>query len=207
MIFGVLAFGIVCLVVIRLLTRSRDSAALKHYKQREQINRTALAEAVKASKARRNGRRSRSAELPARQTDTHVRTPWGWPGGPSGRPQAGMSDNMRIFTDRLVRQKQLNDAEAVSLRTNGSIRALLEDRYGRVDRGMTQMRYEKVKRPLLRDPSEPQDQLENLGTAEAERLRRKLKLLKSMSDNDTAGSKGKDLRYVQLKDIKQPWGW
>jgi hypothetical protein len=78
---------------------------------------------------------------------------------------------------------------------------------------MTEIEYQKVKRPLLRDPNEPFDQLDNLGSVEAHRLRQKLQFLSAMNpDTVQPGEKNKngkkiEFRYVELKDLKQPWGW
>lgn len=115
---------------------------------------------------------------------------------------------MRKFTDRLVREKQLAQPGS-----SGSIRALLEDRYRPATRDMTEIPYHKVKRPLLRNPSEPFDQMDNLGRAESQRLRQKLQFLSAMNadsaeQGDTNKNRKKvEFRYVELKDLKQPWGW
>jgi hypothetical protein len=142
------------------------------------------------------------------------RTPWGWPGAEKeSAQQPHISDTVRTFTDRLVRQKQLVQSDRTA--ASGSIRALLEDRYGPVDRGMAEIPYHKVKRPLLRDPAEMHDQLDNLGSAEARQLRKKLQFLSAMNNEQQAGgqsdglkkSRKVEFRYVELKDLKQPWGW
>jgi hypothetical protein len=140
----------------------------------------------------------------------HYRTPWGWPGAhQAGMVEPpGLSDTVRNFTDRLMREKQL--VQPGQKTNSGSIRALLEDRYGPAS-GMREISYQKVKRPLLRDPSEQHDQLDNLGKLETSKLRRKLEFLSAMNNEvaaDKAGTKKRiEFRYVELKDLKQPWGW
>jgi len=115
---------------------------------------------------------------------------------------------MQSLTERLLREKDLVSSPSADPRISGSIRALLEDRYGRVDRqSMAEIEYQKVKPPRLRDPSEPHDQMDNFGTSEAERIRQKLKLLNAMNGVPAAVEEPKELRYVDLKDVKRPWGW
>jgi len=115
---------------------------------------------------------------------------------------------MQLLTDRLLKEKDLVSRASADPRISGSIRALLEDRYGRVNRqSMAEIEYQKVKPPRLRDPSEPHDQMDNFGTREAERIRQKLKLLTAMNGVPAAAEEAKELRYVELKDIKRPWGW
>jgi len=142
----------------------------------------------------------------------HVRTPWGWPRHEErnrvGASSRNLSDRMQLLTDRLLKEKDLVSRASADPRISGSIRALLEDRYGRVNRqSMAEIEYQKVKPPRLRDPSEPHDQMDNFGTREAERIRQKLKLLTAMNGVPAAAEEAKELRYVELKDIKRPWGW
>lgn len=142
----------------------------------------------------------------------HVRTPWGWPGHQEqnrvGESAEGMSPRLRSFSERLVREKMLASSPSSNPRVSNSIRALLEDRYGRVNRqSMAEMEYQKVKAPRLRDPREPHDQMDNFGTKEAERIRQKLKLLTAMNGVPVVEEEKKALRYVELKDVKRPWGW
>jgi hypothetical protein len=122
--------------------------------------------------------------------------------------QAGLTDAMLELTDRLVREKQLVETRSTNPRTSGSVRALLEDRYGRVNKdSMDTIEYYPVKRPLLRDPSQPHDQMDNFGSNEAERIRNKLKRVVAMRSNPAEASGRDELRYVEIKDVKQPWGW
>ena len=117
----------------------------------------------------------------------HVRTPWGWPRHEERNRLGGappdVSRSTKSYADRLLREKKKNgESVPANSRSKSSIRALLEDRYGRANRQtMTEMQYQKVKAPRLRDPSEPHDQMDNVGTREAERIRQQLKLLTAMN--------------------------
>jgi hypothetical protein len=228
-IFAILVVGLLTIAAVRLATRSKNPDLLLQYEARKKASR-------QLARDHSSGKSKRKANIPAvdangnsvmavkslrqRHYDKHPhnRTPWGWPGA-SKDPSApqGISQAVRNFTDRMMREKQLVQPKGNT--SNGSIRALLEDRYAPVDRGMTEIPYQKVKRPLLRDPSEQHDQLDNLGGAEARQLRKKLQLLAAMDTANTVNgaadgkasgsgnSKKPEFRYVELKDIKQPWGW
>ena len=141
----------------------------------------------------------------------HVRTPWGWARHEErnrGENRQSFSESMRSFSDRLFRPKELVNNPKNDKRVHGSIRALLEDRYGRVSRqSAAAIEYQKVKAPRLRDPSAPHDQMDNFGTREAERVRQKLKLIKAMNAVPEAAQQNSEVRYVDLKDVKRPWGW
>ena len=66
-------------------------------------------------------------------------TPWGWPGGTVGGPVAnrdrwgeGLPMTLGRWVDSLVVQKRtVDDDPDYRIRTHASIRALVEDRYGR----------------------------------------------------------------------------
>ncbi|MEJ8568200.1 hypothetical protein [Elongatibacter sediminis] len=199
-ILAVLCVGLVCLCFIRFAVRSQNAALLDYHKRQSRDRRAA---------AGKNGRATPAARrVLARQT-RQIRSPWGWPGHSQlkNSPRRGLSSTLQSLTDQLIREKQVNSGS--DSRRNQSIRALLEDRYGRVrQEQMPEIHYEKVKPPRLRDPSEPHDQMDNFGSREAQRVRRKLQYLKSMGDKAKAPGNGtKRMRYVALKDIRQPWGW
>lgn len=214
----VLAIGLVCLFIVRLATRSKNPDLLLQYQARKKAARKMTVQQTSDDSDFANpsaawqgtpvikSQRERLAEK------THYRTPWGWPSVERQNGSQGVSEAVRNFTDRLVKEKQLLQPGG-SNAGKGSIRALLEDRYGPVNRDMTEIPYQKVKRPLLRDPSEQHDQLDNLGSAESRRVRQKLQFLSAMNNvEDGSGSAAKgtkkvEFRYVELKDLKQPWGW
>jgi hypothetical protein len=213
-ILAVLVIGLVCLAVIRLVSKRGSSDALARLQERQKALEVARKEAMKP-----RGKRGTRSKVPGRAVPSspvlqreilHVRTPWGWPNHPGSSSQsAGLSGAMQSLTDRLVREKKLAHSPDTNHRVNGSVRALLEDRYGRVNRGQPDtIPYQKVKKPLLRDPKEPHDQMDNFGTAEAERIRQKLRNVNAMGGTSGSGkSSSGSPRYVEIKDIKQPWGW
>jgi len=213
-ILAVLIVGLVAFNIVRFATRSQNPDLLQQYESRKSALRKLATGRAGARKSDETGQQEPQVKSlrQRRQDGVPQRTPWGWPGAQStySQPQ-GISEAVRNLTDRLVREKKLAGHD----RSSGSIRALLEDRYGPVDKGMTEIPYEKVKRPLLRDPSEPFDQLDNLGSAESRQLRKKLQFLSAMNtdeaDKDSARGTQKsrkvEFRYVELKDLKQPWGW
>jgi hypothetical protein len=217
-VFVVLVIGMMCLFIVRLATRSKNPDLLLQYEARKKT--------ARKQSAARTGNNSDPANtntagqgtpviksLRDRHVEkTHYRTPWGWPSVERQSNPQGVSQAVRNFTDRLVKEKQVLQPGG-SNAGNDSIRALLEDRYGPVNKDMTEIPYQKVKRPLLRDPSEQHDQLDNLGSAESRRLRQKLQFLSAMtnvedgSGNAAKGTRKVEFRYVELKDLKQPWGW
>jgi hypothetical protein len=212
-ILAILVIGLVCIAVVRFATRSQNPDLLLQYMAREKAARQAA-----ARQSDRYGDNAKTQPLPVikslrerHQEKIHYRTPWGWPGSQKEiAHHQGITETVRSFTDRLVREKQLVQSNAAA--GNGSIRALLEDRYGPVNRGMKEIPYQRVKRPLLRDPSEQHDQLDNLGSAEVRQLRKKLQFLSAMTSDELAEGQIKStkkvaFRYVELKDLKQPWGW
>jgi len=212
-IMAVLVIGLVCFTMIRLIARRGNSHSLQRYYE----NQKALALAKKAALRKSGKRTKRTAKeitaAPSRATlhreIQQVRTPWGWPNAQSGNTPTGLTGSMQSLTDRLIREKKLTRTRSNDLRASNSVRALLEDRYGRVNRDQpTTVEYRKVKKPLLRDPSEPHDQMDNFGVSEAERIRKKLRNVSSMTHIGTSPRKPKsEHRYVNVKDIKQPWGW
>ncbi len=115
---------------------------------------------------------------------------------------------MQSFVNRLVRQRELVSSPSNNPRISGSVRALLEDRYGRINKdGMESIEYSKVKRPLLRDPSEFYDQMDDFDSRESERIQLKIMNVVSMSSHEGFPPRNPDFRYVAIKDVKQPWGW
>lgn len=211
-ILAVLVIGLICLVTIRFNFKVETNQPPSRFPflrrpRADAGNETTRGEAVPAS-----AHSARATKPALDRALLHVRTPWGWPMHEErnrvGEPRRGLSARVQSFTDRLLREKDLVSSPSGDPRISGSIRALLEDRYGRVNRqSMAEIEYQKVKPPRLRDPSEPHDQMDNFGTREAERIRQKLKLLTAMNKLPDAVKEPKELRYVELKDIKRPWGW
>jgi len=151
---------------------------------------------------------SNPSPVTARQLQT-VRTPWGWPqhdhSGKQKADKAEISHSLRRFADKLIDPKKTKQDDEYLEKRNASIRALLEDRYGRASR-MTEMPYRKVKAPLLRDPSKPYDQLDNMPSSKAGSVISALRR-QSKSARDIAAFPRKSGGSINLGEIKTPWGW
>jgi hypothetical protein len=183
-----LVVGVVCLYLLRFATQSRNRTLRRRYETDQGQS------ALKRAKQR-------------------LAAPWGWPGH-LPRQQAGRTGwvaALHSLAERLTRQKQLAETALSDPRRSNNIRALVEDRYGRViHERMSEIPYQRVKRPLLRDPSEPHDQMDNLGTAKAERIRRQLQspaLIKAEARPSRGRQQGSPREQLKLQDVKLPWGW
>ena len=109
------------------------------------------------------------------------------------------------FADKLIHEKTNVDDQEYLKKRNASVRALLEDRYGRSAR-MSEIEYNKVKAPLLRDPGAPHDQMDNFPSGKAGQLAKMLKR-QSRTLPGEVRPVGKDARRADLKNLKTPWGW
>lgn len=151
---------------------------------------------------------SKPSPVTARQLQT-VRTPWGWPQhGQSSKQKtthAEMSHSLRGLADKLLNPKKTKEDQDYLEKRNASIRALLEDRYGRASR-MKEMPYQKVKAPLLRDPSRPYDQLDSMPSSKADMVVSRLSR-QSSSAKAIKLSASKLNQAADGKHIKTPWGW
>lgn len=209
-ILAVLIIGLMCIAAIRFFGRRSESPGTDLKRRATPANRTA-AGSRKADRQDAAARASASATIAREMQRTP--TPWGWANHKAFNrlddQGSGLSAAMQSITDRLLREKTLAGNGYRDSRTAESLRALLEDRYAPVNKDrMTEMEFTKVNRPLLRDPSEPHDQMDNLGTRNAERISTKLgrvvapgPLVKKPARLDD------DFRYVEVKDVKLPWGW
>jgi len=160
------------------------------------------------SKSRRLSHRNVSLE----QQAMRIPTPWGWPHykhnnyGASEMPS--ISTAVRSFSDALMREKQEVAAPSSDPRISGSLRALLEDRYARVNKNpINEIPYEPVKLPSSRDPSVPFDQMENFGTREAESIRNRIDQSAEPDDRQSAAKTSFLKHPVDVKKLKVPWGW
>lgn len=177
-----------------------------------------LRESRRAKEAERRGRRSaahRPSEEPLPPARLHaaierdlqqVPTPWGWPGselhhGHHGHGADEHGGSFQHWVDRLVREKRTVEDSDYRLRRSASLRALLEDRYGRAVEPGSQ-HYEKVRPPRLRDPSLPHDQQDNFPSGKTGQIMNKLTRQhgQPVSTGSRRGRRG-------LKEVKTPWGW
>lgn len=206
-IFAVLVMGLACVCAIRFAMRGRDPDLVAYQRRHAATSRrTPLpAGARKTQHGRVNlHRNARPGFVPGRAA--RVSAPWGWPtrGARTERPL--LSARLHEITTRLLREKELASHGVPDARRQLCIRALLEDRYGRVHSDtMTPVEYRKVRPPRLRDPADPHDQMDNFGTREAEQLGRGLQRVRPAGGNRSG--KASPVKPVDLTTIKQPWGW
>jgi hypothetical protein len=214
-ILAILVIGLIAIFSVRIATRSRNPDLIMQYEARKKAVRKLSGKKEKTTTKAVSIHNRSAVVKSARDRNIHLRTPWGWPGSQHETDHSphGITQTVKSFADHLLREKQLVESGGLAASDKGSsIRALLEDRYHPVDRGERAIPYQKVKRPLLRDPNEPHDQLDNRGSVDASKLRKKLQFLSAMNNEESqvgsTGSKSKvEFRYVDLKDLKQPWGW
>ena len=144
----------------------------------------------------------------------HVPTPWGWPGSDlhgAGRTHHGVDGSfevahpgaLRRWVDHLVAEKRTVQDESYVTRREASLRALLEDRYGRSVKA-TEVAYRKVKPPLLRDPSAPHDQMDNFPSGKTDQI---VSGLDRQPDAPAPASDRPLRKTGSLKEVKTPWGW
>jgi len=146
-----------------------------------------------------------------------VPTPWGWPGHqdlgsiknnhapPNSQVVHGVSESIHHFVNRLFSEKRTVDNQEYLLRKDSSLRAMVEDRYGRAS-SMKAIPYRKVKPSRLRDPSELPDQMGSFPSGKLDQIAAKIpklietvKILKvPVSFKKAAG---------ESKEVRTPWGW
>jgi hypothetical protein len=122
----------------------------------------------------------------------NVPTPWGWPGSDVRQGGLRASQNGTVDDNEYQRRKQ------------ASLRALLEDRFGRPAKP-GEIEFRKVKPPLLRDPGRPYDQEDNFPGGRADQI---VATLERQPGRPGPALRGLAARkVVGLKDVRTPWGW
>jgi len=107
------------------------------------------------------------AEIPRADTALNMETlnvpiPWGWPGHEehvtdnshvtfAAQEVHGVSESLHRFADRLLSEKQTKESSEYLLKKEDSLRALLEDRYGRAYK-TSQVNKQNTQSPNLRKP-------------------------------------------------------
>ena len=95
----------------------------------------------------------------------NVPIPWGWPGHEehatdnshatfAAQEVHGVSESLHRFADHLLSEKQTKESREYQLKKEDSLRALLEDRYGRAYRA-PQANNKNMQSPNLRNPGKP----------------------------------------------------
>lgn len=157
-----------------------------------------------------------AAQPKLQRQSLEVPTPWGWPGhhGPAPARKVtslnaqevhGVSESLHHFVDRLFQEKHTVEDREYLLRKNASLRALVEDRYGKAS--------------SLQDVLNPQaNGARTRGAVGSEDRPRTV----SAGGQNGEASSGEGQPYVggaalrhaaglrisrELKDIRKPWGW
>ena len=145
-----------------------------------------------------------------------VPTPWGWPGhhGPdlaskvtplNAQEVHGVSESLHHFVDRLFQEKHTVEDHEYQLRKNASLRALVEDRYGKAS--------------ALQDVPNPR-----AGGARTKGLVGSDAQLRTVSGGGQNGEASSGETYSnlgapvlrhsaalkksrELKHVRRPWGW
>ena len=111
-----------------------------------------------------------SAEIPRADTALNramlnVPIPWGWPGHEehandnshaifAAQEVHGVSESLHRFADRLLSEKQTKESREYLLKKEDSLRALLEDRYGRAYKTPPANK-QNTQSPNVRNPGKP----------------------------------------------------
>ena len=110
---------------------------------------------------------------------------------------------LRRWVDHLVAEKRTTEDEGYAQRREASLKALLEDRYGRKIKP-SEMAYRKVKPPRLRDPSLPHDQMDNFPSGKTDQI---VSGLKKQPGQPGEQRETPVRKTGSLKEVKTPWGW
>ena len=205
-----LAILIACLILMRLPAQSEK-----------------LQKSAARAKRRGKGAEVQGSELSKDEIQHHkkvlqrdlqqVPTPWGWPGhqdlgsfkksnGPLNSQEVhGVSESIHQFVGRLFSEKRTVDNSEYLLRRDASLRAMVEDRYGRAST-MKEIPFQKVKPPRLRDPSAPPDQMDSFPSGKVDQIAAKIPKLA-----ETAKVLKEPVPFRKVaggsKEVRTPWGW
>jgi hypothetical protein len=173
-----------------------------------------LAERTRQRRERERRRAERDADRLQQHKEVIQRelqrtpVPWGWPGSdlrqhiPLDAVLDGGPGTLQRWIDQLVREKRTVDSTEYLRRRRASMRALLEDRFGRPVEP-TLVQYEKVAPPRLRDPAEPYDQQDNFPSGRTRQIVSKLSAQPGSTNPKQLGIRPS----VPLSEIRKPWGW
>ena len=203
----VLALAAVFLVALRIPGRGRLAGRPEDLASRASRRR----ERERQKEAARDAGSARRHAVLERELK-HVPTPWGWPGSDlhgAGKPdladdvEIAHSGAVRRWLDHLVAEKRTVHDENFRQRREASLKALLEDRYGRRIKP-SEMAYRKVKPPRLRDPSLPHDQMDNFPSGKTDQI------VSGLEEQPRQPEPRREMplrKTGSLKEVKTPWGW
>jgi hypothetical protein len=128
-------------VFCALLLRVREPVRIHELDSQILKKRTSVTPAKKTVK-KNNRKALLGAEAALKRERKPVPVPWGWPGHENHVPGKtntalnaeevhGVSESLHRFADRLMMEKQTVDNREYLLNRDASLRALIEDRYGR----------------------------------------------------------------------------
>jgi len=146
-IYILVLFGIIALCLVLLPERAREHTLKKQTAK--------ISTPIEATRV----------DVALNREMLNVPIPWGWPGHDehagdknhaslNAHEVHGVSESLHRFADRLLSEKQTIKSREYLLKKDVSLRALLEDRYGRAYRA-PQANNRNVQAPLLRDPGKP----------------------------------------------------
>jgi hypothetical protein len=204
----ILCLLVACLYALRTLPMVRpktDKPELSKRERRRRIRTEALADISP------NDDRLRHHQEVLERSLASVPTPWGWPGHDDTQKSPGqghgdtVSESFHKWVDLLVREKQTVDDQAYRSRANASLKALLEDRYASGAVAST-VDYKKTRAPLLRDPNDPHDQMDNFPSGRAGQIVDGLE--RQPADHEPKRFlSDSGHRRAPLKEVRTPWGW
>jgi len=205
---GVLA---ICLVLARVPGRARLTTKHEELaaRARERQHRAVSGAAGHADQLARN-------KTVIQRELKQVPTPWGWPGselrreasestglnGTGGRSNSGA---LKQWVDHLISEKRTVEDGEYRVHRQAALRAMVEDRFGRSNQA-TEVRYQKVKPPMLQDPERPYDQIDNFPSGRTDAIVSGLS--RQPGGRPMAGNTRTPVgKTAALGSIRKPWGW
>jgi len=124
-----------------------------------------------------------------------VPIPWGWPHyqDRKGRrmDKSSLTESMHYLVDCLIREKQLACDQFADIKTTNSVRALLEDRYGRVDRNSVPAHFGQ-NGVVVEDRSGMGAPIDPAGA---------MRTYRPSQASDTI------FQHTHMRELRRPWGW
>lgn len=141
---------------------------------------------------------------------SQIPVPWGWPGSTQELRHHeftkagghGSASPLHRWADQLISQKKTVDDDEYQKRKQESFRALLEDRFSSHCTA-NYIEYRKTRAPMLRDPSEPHDQMDNFPSGRLHKIQSRL----SQQPNVRSIAASARTKSQTLSAVKTPWGW
>ena len=201
--------GLIALIIFLVSQPGRSRLANDHMALAEDARKRKLKQQAKEVAENRKSAPGRRSNPVVQRELARVPTPWGWPQYGDDKTRNDMdrnfSNSLHYFADRLVNEKKTVQDQQYMEKRNASMRALLEDRYGRASR-MPEIPYRKVKAPLLRDPRAEPDQMDNFASGKGDQIVAKLEKESGRFVGRSTAAR-KEAGRADLKNLKTPWGW